>query len=132
MAGIHIAAPRILVLEDYWLLAIMAKALFEDAGCVVIGPIGEMAEATRIARSESLDGAALDVHLGDEMSYPVADILAARRIPFGFVTGSAAGTLPGAYASRPHFGKPYSDRMVARFLDQVGVRRPAARSAASG
>jgi hypothetical protein len=49
----------------------------------------------------------LDVNLAGERIFPVADILARRNLPFVFVTGYGANTLPSEYAACPRLHKPF-------------------------
>ena len=37
--------------------------------------------------AEAIDAAVLDINLNGQKNYPVADALAARRVPFVFSTG---------------------------------------------
>jgi hypothetical protein len=47
-----------------------------------------------------IDLAVLDVNLGDEKVYPVADALAERDVPFVFLTGYGSEMLPPAHRGR--------------------------------
>jgi len=58
------------------------------------------AVAVRLAR-EGADVAVLDINLGGENAFAVADTLAARRIPFVFVTGYGPEILPERFRERP-------------------------------
>jgi hypothetical protein len=55
----------------------------------------------------TFDAAVLDVNLGGDRVYPVADALSRRNVPFVFVTGYSAGVLPCEYAERPRLCKPF-------------------------
>jgi len=55
----------------------------------------------------TFDAAVLDVNLGGDRVYPVADALSRRNVPFVFVTGYGTGVLPYEYAERPRLGKPF-------------------------
>ena len=50
--------------------------------------------------------AVLDVHLNGQMSYPVADALAARGVPFVFSTGYDKDALLDGYRTFPVLQKP--------------------------
>jgi CheY-like chemotaxis protein len=58
-----------------------------------VGPAGSLDEAMRLAKAaiaaDGLDAAILDINLGGQNSFPVADILAERGIPFIYATGYA-------------------------------------------
>ncbi len=98
---------RILVVEDEPLVAMLIEDLLEAEGCVVIGPAPRVADALRLAATERLDGALLDVSLDGETAYPVADALKASGVPFAFVTGRGAGGLIEAHRGSPLILKPF-------------------------
>ena len=53
----------------------------------MIGPALTVDQALQYIDScPDLDGVVLDVRLGEEMSYPVADVLVERHVPFLFAT----------------------------------------------
>ena len=55
--------------------------------------------------SQDVDLACLDVDLGSEDSFPLADALVVRCIPFVFVTGSRAEVLPFRHRHQPFVRK---------------------------
>ena len=99
--------PRILVVEDEAIVALMVEDLLEDLGCEVAASFGELIEAlTWLAQSgASLDGALLDVNIGGETVFPVADALFAQGTPFGFLTAYSAVPQAKTYAA-PLLHKP--------------------------
>lgn len=105
---------KVLVVEDEFLVATLIQNYLENAGCVVSGPIPRLAEAVDAAKVDACDAAVLDVNLGGQRVFPVADILSQRRIPFVFVTGYGAGLLPGEHRGRPTLRKPFkSEELVS-------------------
>ena len=60
----------------------------------------------------SIDAAVLDINLDGEMVYSVADLLAARGIPFVFVTGYGAESIDGRFAHVPVLQKPVERQML--------------------
>jgi CheY-like chemotaxis protein len=76
----------------------------------VIGPVARLATALDAAASEDFDAAVLDVNLGGQTVYPVAETLDARRVPFVFVTSYGREALPPLFCGRPHLGKPFAPR----------------------
>jgi len=88
----------------------IASLLTDDLnefGFVVVGPLGNLAEAVATASTSALDGALLDIALGNESALPVAQILADRHIPFVFMTG-ASETPEGTFRHIPALLKPFS------------------------
>ena len=70
----------------------------------------------------------LDINLGDGMAYPVADIVAARGVPFVFVTGYEADTIDDRFSHVPILQKPIERQMLEGLFvttpNVVSVARP--------
>ena len=99
---------RILVVEDEFILARGLKRALEDLNAVVLGPDPSIKAALgRVEREHKIDVAILDVNLNGEFSFPVADALVARRIPFVFVTGYDESVTRDRYPDVPKCNKPY-------------------------
>ena len=98
----------ILAVEDDMLAAMLLEDILQNAGCNVIGA-GHLEQATLLARERDIDAAVLDVNLHGLRSYPVADALGARGIPFVFVTGYGDKDLRELYPGCPVISKPYND-----------------------
>jgi CheY-like chemotaxis protein len=102
---------RILLVEDEPVIAFALEDLVADLGYEVVGPAFRLPEALDIAASEPLDAAILDVNLNELTSYPVAERLRARGVPFLFATGYAESGVdwPDEVAV---IAKPYSRGQV--------------------
>jgi two-component SAPR family response regulator len=96
---------RILVAEDEYFIAMELGHVLGDAGATVIGPVACAADAAALLSPEP-DIALLDIKLAGESCFDLADILAAKRIPFVFVTGYDRHTIPARFASAPFVQKP--------------------------
>jgi CheY-like chemotaxis protein len=105
-ASLPVAGRRILVVEDEALVAILMRDVLCELGFAVVGPVATMAQALAAAREAPIDAAILDVNVGGEAIYPVADALAARGLPFVFVTGYSADAIERRYARVPVLEKP--------------------------
>ena len=112
---------RVLIVEDEFLLAMSLEDDLALAGCVTIGPFSNLADATQATRREDFDLAILDVNLGGEPIYPLAEELLARGKPFLLVTGYGAESLPPHFRSLPRLPKPYD---VAILLKEIGRALP--------
>jgi CheY-like chemotaxis protein len=99
--------PRILVLEDEPLIAMMLQGWLEEVGCETIGPAHSVRSALDLLTAAALDGALLDVSLQHgEKCYPVASALRDRRVPFAFLTGYAAEDVDARLREAPVLCKP--------------------------
>lgn len=116
------AGCKVLLVEDEALVAMMIQEFLIESGHSVVGPISRASEALRAAKEADFDTAILDIHLGDGMAYPVADVLSARGIPFVFVTGYEADTIDDRFGNAPVLQKPIERQMLQRiFLPEVGL-----------
>ena len=71
------------------------------------------------ATSLAFDVAILDVNLSGEKTFPIAEALAERGVPFVFSTGSGAGGLPAPLQKTPILQKPFQMRDLERALSAV-------------
>jgi hypothetical protein len=65
---------------------------------------------------ENLDAGIIDVNLGGEFVYPVADVLLARDIPFVFVTGYGVESIDGRFARVPIIKKPVQRQLLQKIF----------------
>ena len=115
---------RVLVVEDWLVVAQEIETLLNDLGCRVVGAAPRLADALEYARNEPLDAAVLDVNLNDEEVFPVADELLMRGIPFIFMTGYDEQSLPPEFREWPRLEKPFSADEFARALRKAFTMTP--------
>ena len=101
------AAPRLLVVEDEYLIRMLLEDMLADLGYDVAAAVGSIAEASAVAANGDFSAAILDVNVDGREIYPVADILAKRGVPFVFVTGYGERSLADPYNNRPALQKPF-------------------------
>jgi len=111
-SGTVIAGNRILLVEDEMLVGMMMSEMLRELGFDVLGPIGSVADAIAVVGSEAFDAAILDVNLQGEMVYPVAEAVAARRVPFVFVTGYGSEGIDARFSETPVLQKPIERQML--------------------
>ena len=104
---------RVLVVEDELLVAMMMVEALVEMGLGIVGPFSNTADAIRAVKEAPVAAAILDINLGEELVYPVADLLNSRGIPFAFVTGYGSGQLDRRYPHAPVLLKPV-DRNILR------------------
>jgi two-component sensor histidine kinase/DNA-binding response OmpR family regulator len=111
-----LAGKRLLMVEDEFLVGMMAKRLLESMGATVLGPYATLADGLAAARHENFDGALLDFNLAGEQATPLADQLLARGIPFAFLTGYQRDSVDARYADVPLLQKPIDSDSLRRIL----------------
>ena len=116
MPDSSIATPRLLVVEDEYLIRMLLEDMLAELGYDVAAAVGTMAEASELAAHGDFNAAILDVNLDGEKIYPVADILAARGLPYVFVTGYGERSLPEPYRNRPALQKPFQAEQLKAAL----------------
>lgn len=109
--------PQILIVEDEILIAMDLEDMVAEMGGKAIASAYNIETAIRLAESIEADAAILDVDIAGQLVFPVADILAARGIPFLFNTGhSAEEMLRARYKSAPICRKPTLPRQLKQAL----------------
>lgn len=116
-----LTGKRILIIEDEYLIAADLKRALTDVGAIVVGPAGTL-EAAQMLVEEDFDLALLDVNLDGEHSYPLANRLCDRSVPFAFLTGYDEWALPPAYREVPRLGKPFA---MAQLINELTALSPA-------
>ncbi len=99
---------RILIVEDEMLVALMLEDMLDDLGHQVIGPAMRLSQALELASTCEVDLAILDINLDGSKSFPVADVLSGRGVPFLFATGYGAAGLEVPYKDHLVISKPFA------------------------
>jgi CheY-like chemotaxis protein len=110
---------RVLVVEDDSLVAMLIEDIVADLGHEVVGSATRLEEALDLARTASFDAAILDVNLAGRRSFPVADVLKARGIPFIFATGYDTEGLEEGYRDAVTLHKPFQAEDVKAALAKL-------------
>ena len=108
--------PRVLVVEDEYLIRMLLEDMLEELGYDMAAGVGTIAEASEAAANGDFHAAILDVNLDGQEIFPVADILAKRGLPFVFVTGYGQRSLPGQHSGRPALQKPFQAQQLGAAL----------------
>lgn len=99
--------PYVLVAEDEAIIGFDLCNTVEEAGCQVEGPWPTLASATRSFEERRPDLAILDINLGSEEVFPLADKLLADDVKIIF-----------------HSGRYAADEIQERYPDAVMVQKP--------
>lgn len=129
MTNISLSGLRVLVVEDEMMVSMLLEDMLSDFGCTLVGPAVRLEPALRLVANAEFDVAILDVNLNGDETYPIADALAARTIPFVFSSGYGAGRLRDGYRSIPSVLKPFHSQELEQTLAAALSQRPASRSA---
>ena len=109
---------RVLLVEDNLIIAMDAEDILTKLGATEVMTVSNVAQALDTLKRERPDIAVLDINLGEETSFPVADALKAAGIRFVFATGYGDQLrLPEAHAGTPMVKKPYTAASLSRLLD---------------
>jgi len=109
---------RILVVEDEPFIAMGLEHLLPKLGYEVAGVATHLREALAKVEAGGFDLAVLDVNLGGELSYRVADLLLAKGVPFVFCTAYADVAF-GRYTHVPVLQKPVDKKALARAIEEA-------------
>src|ERR1017187_7114902 len=123
--------PRILLLDDEPLIAMMVADWLTEIGCETVGPADTVAAALQLIEEAGPDGAILDVSLGSGNSFAVAETLRRRGIPFAFATGHGADKLALGFADSLILSKPFDFAAVKGFVSRLLDGREATEVAGS-
>ena len=107
---------RILLVEDEYFLADDLKNELNSRGAKIVGPIADLSEAEDQVCRDGFDVAVIDVKLGDEFAWSIADKLMRDNIPFVFVTGYGAAAIPDRFREIKRWEKPYD---MSKLTDSI-------------
>ncbi|TPV97731.1 MAG: hypothetical protein USCAAHI_02826 [Beijerinckiaceae bacterium] len=106
----------VLIVEDEAMVAMLLEDLLHELGCHVVEIASRVDTALTFVTARQFDVAILDVNLKSETSYPVADLLELRKIPFLFATGYGMEVIPEKYRQRAVLQKPFRKQELEEAL----------------
>ncbi|MDE2486533.1 MAG: response regulator [Alphaproteobacteria bacterium] len=119
MTAAKLEGMRVLVVEDEMMVSMLIEDMLTELGCEVVGPASRLDEAMALARDAELDCAVLDVNLGGQPIFPLADLLRERGRPFAFATGYGDAGLRDVDKGSPVLQKPFREGDLARVLGEL-------------
>lgn len=106
--GVDARRLRLLIVEDEPMVAKVIEDIIDDAGWQIVGPAPSVGVALELLQNTRIDGAVLDLNLGNgEVSLPVAKLLRDRGVPFFFASGLASLGQRRGFESIPVLRKPF-------------------------
>ena len=115
------------MVEDSAFLAELIEDMLTDAGAIVVGWASSVDAALDVLRGQSVDLVCLDIMLGPELSFAIADALTMQNIPFVFVTACDPAIVPDRHRRQPLIDKM---DLVAQLVATCSAARTSAASAA--
>lgn len=97
---------RIMIVEDEALVAMILEDQLEELGISIVATCASVSEAINAIEKSAPEAAILDVNLGGQLVYPVADRLIDRGIPFVFITGYGRESVDRRYSFVKILEKP--------------------------
>jgi CheY-like chemotaxis protein len=127
---------RVLLVEDAEFIGELIHDMFRDAGATVVAQTQSVSATLRILQTLPVDVVCLDILLGNEPSFAIADSLSEQGIPFVFVTACDPGIVPERHRNQllvdkddiPYLLVPACRAVIAR----ARLRKPIAVSPAGG
>jgi len=104
---VTLRGKRVLVVEDEAMICMMLEEFLGDLGCRVVATASHMQDGRRKAEHMEIDLAVLDINLDGELSYPIAQTLMDRAIPFVFSTGYGRSGVPPTFKNVFVLVKPF-------------------------
>ena len=98
----------VVVVEDEMMVSLLLEDMLGALGCQDVIHAASVGTALDEIEKAMPDVAVLDVNLGNEMVYPVAEKLNVAGVPFVFTTGYGRGAIKLEWAARPCVQKPFN------------------------
>ena len=115
-----LAGCRILVVEDEYFLADDIVQALMALGARIVGPYGDLDEATGVVEREvAIDAAIMDINLRNEMVFPLARLLRSRKVPLVFTTGYEKSSIEPEFQDVRLWGKPLDLKAMSRELTSL-------------
>ena len=103
-----------LIVEDSVIIAMDAEAMLNDLGCDQVVLCSNLRQARAAIEREGFRFAILDVNLGSQTSFPIADLCRQHGVPYVFATGYSDGVnFPAEHAGAPRLSKPIDPARIA-------------------
>jgi CheY-like chemotaxis protein len=111
-------ARKVLVVDDEVLITMLLTDMLDELGCEVVGPAHDLQAAVEMAQGADIDWAILDLLLEGRPSFPVAQALRERNVPFAFASGYGTAEL-GDFQAVTLLQKPFSSMQLAAELNKL-------------
>jgi CheY-like chemotaxis protein len=113
-----LSGRRVLVIEDEMLILMMIEDMLADLGCDSVAVASKIGPAISLIEGQDFDTAMLDMNLNGIESYPVADALTARDVPYFFSTGNSLTNMKDGYRGQDVLKKPFTFEQLSNMLSR--------------
>ena len=111
---------QLLLVEDSLIIALDAEDIAIRLGAQDVSTAASVDAALDLIAATPPSVAILDINLGSSNSFPIADALLDRGVPFMFATGyGEQAKFPDQHRGRPVVQKPYTIENLARALSEM-------------
>jgi DNA-binding NtrC family response regulator len=97
----------------------MLRDWLAELGCEILGPAHSVGSALAFIAGGPLDAAILDVSLGHENCYPVADALMKLGIPMAFATGHGGQEIDPRFNDALILSKPFGFEALKGIVERL-------------
>jgi light-regulated signal transduction histidine kinase (bacteriophytochrome)/CheY-like chemotaxis protein len=107
----------VLLVEDSMIIALDAEDMLRQLGIEGVRVASGVRDSLRLIEERQPDFALLDVNLGTETGFGIAERLMHMGVPFAFATGYGDQlAFPDAFAAIPKLRKPYTSDILKKLL----------------
>jgi len=118
-----LSGRSILIIEDEMLILMMIEDMLADFGCKSITVASKIGQAITLIDGQVFDAAMVDLNLSGVESYPIADALVARDVPYFFSTGSSVANIKDGYRDQDVLKKPFTFEQLGNMLSRSLLRQ---------
>ena len=113
-----LSGRSVLVIEDEMLILMMIEDMLGDLGCESVAVASKIGQAITLIDDQVFDTAMLDMNLNGIESYPVADALMARDVPYFFSTGNSLTNMKDGYRGQDVLKKPFTFEQLSNMFSR--------------
>jgi len=118
----------VFLVEDEALIRMMIVEMLEELGHRVVAEAGNIRTAEPMAQTAAFDLGVLDINVAGFNISPIAEIVAARGLPFIFISGYGPEGRPVKFTDKPVLGKPFLVSDLATMIKSALSDSPRARA----
>jgi CheY-like chemotaxis protein len=119
---------RALLIEDEPAVNMVIAGMLDELGYEVVVARPDVEGATTMARTQQVEIAVLDLAIEDGNTFPVAEILRERGVPFIFITGLDLSKARDKFGATVILNKPFGAQALEDALNKAAALMTKVRS----